>query len=115
MTIETSIYSTLQGLASGRVYPLQAPEKVTYPCIVYFRINSTPINTIDGGSTIDLVRIQVDTYAKTYSACKVLAESVRSSLEGSAVKATLQTDQDIFEPDLSVFRVSQDYYVWQTR
>jgi hypothetical protein len=57
----------------------------------------------------------VDTYAKTYSACKVLAESVRSSLEGSAVKATLQTDQDIFEPDLSVFRVSQDYYVWQTR
>jgi hypothetical protein len=114
MTIETSIYAALSGLANGRVYPLQAPEKVTFPCIVYFRINSSPVNTIDGGATLDLVRIQVDTYANTYSAAKVLAGSVRSALENSNVKATLQTDQDLFEPDLKVYRVSQDYYVWQT-
>lgn len=114
MNIETSIYAALSGLANGRVYPLVAPEKVTFPCIVYSRISSTPENTLDGGATIDLVRIQVDTYANTYSAAKVLAGSVRSALENSNVKATLQTDQDLFEPDLKVYRVSQDYYVWQS-
>lgn len=113
MTIETTIYTALSSLASGKVYPLVAPEKITAPYIVYSRISSTPENTLDGGATIDLVRIQVDTYANTYSAVKSLAESVRSALEGSAAKATLQTDQDLFEPDLKVYRISQDYYCWQ--
>lgn len=113
MSIETTIYTALSSLASGKVYPLVAPEKVTAPYIVYSRISSTPENTLDGGATIDLVRIQVDTYANTYSAVKLLAESVRSALEGSAAKATLQTDQDLFEPDLKVYRISQDYYCWQ--
>ena len=113
MTIETTIYAALSSLASGKVYPLVAPEKVSAPYIVYSRISSTPENTLDGGATIDLVRIQVDTYANTYSAVKSLAESVRSTLEGSAAKATLQTDQDLFEPDLKVYRISQDYYCWQ--
>jgi hypothetical protein len=115
MTIETAIYTALSGLASGKVYPLVAPEKVTAPYIVYSRISSTPENTLDGGSTIDLVRIQVDTYANTYSACKNLAESVRVAMESGVVKSTMQTDQDLFEPDLKVYRISQDYYVWQTR
>ena len=115
MTIETSIYAALSGLASGKVYPLVAPEKVVAPYIVYSRISSTPENTLDGGSTIVLVRIQVDTYANTYSACKNLAESVRVAMEGGVVKSTMQTDQDLFEPDLKVYRISQDYYVWQTR
>jgi quinolinate synthase len=57
----------------------------------------------------------VDTYANTYSACKSLAESVRSAMESGVVKSTMQTDQDLFEPDLKVYRISQDYYVWQTR
>ena len=116
MTIETTIYTALSSLASGKVYPLVAPEKVSAPYIVYSRISSTPENTLDGGATIDLVRIQVDTYANTYSAVKSLAESVRSAMESSAsIKATLQSDQDLFEPDLKFYRISQDYYVWQTR
>jgi hypothetical protein len=36
-------------------------------------------------------------------------------MEGALVKGTLQTDQDLFEPDLKIYRISQDYYVWQTR
>lgn len=115
MTIETSIYTALSSLAAGKVYPLVAPEKVTAPFIVYSRLASIPENTLDGGSTIDLIRIQVDTYANTYSAAKSLAESVRSAMEGALVKGTLQTDQDLFEPDLKFYRISQDYYVWQTR
>lgn len=115
MTIETSVHTALSSLAGGKVYPLVAPEKVAAPFIVYSRIASTPENTLDGGSTIDLVRIQVDTYASTYSACKSLADSVRVQMESGVVKSTMQTDQDLFEPDLKLYRISQDYYVWQTR
>jgi hypothetical protein len=116
MTIETQIYTALSGLASNKVYPMVAPDKITAPFIVYSRLSSTPENTLDGGSTIDLVRIQVDTYENTYSAVKLLAESVRLAMESNVLlKATLQSEQDLFEPDLKFYRISQDYYVWQTR
>lgn len=113
MSIETTIYTALSSLANGKVYPLVSPEKVETPYIVYSKVSSTPENTLNGGSTIDLIRIQVDVYAATYAAVKTLAESTRSALENGAVKATIQTEQDLFEPDLKVYRVSQDYYVWQ--
>lgn len=113
MNVETIVYSALSGLANGKVYPLVAPEKVTGSFIVYTRIASTPQNHLNGSATLDQVRIQVDTYASTYSACKALAVQVRSNLESSSCKALLQTEQDFFEPDLKLYRISQDYYCWQ--
>lgn len=113
MTIETVIYSALSGLASGKVYPLVAPEKVVAPFIVYTRIASTPQNQLNGSATLDQVRIQVDTYANTYSAVKALGVQVRSAIEGSSAKATLQTEQDFYEPELKLYRLTQDYYCWQ--
>lgn len=111
--IENTIYTALSGLASGRVYPIVMPEKGTVPAIVYQRISSTPENTLDGGATIDQIRIQVDTYAKTYAEAKNLASQVRTALESSSAKATLQTDVDFFEPDVKLYRVTQDFYCWQ--
>mgnify|MGYP006921298104 CR=1 FL=1 len=113
MTIEQDLYNALDGLASGRVYPLVIPEKGTVPAIVYSRIASTPENTLEGGATIDQIRFQVDTYAKTYAEAKTLANSVRGVMESASFKGTLQTDQDLFEPDVKLYRVTQDYYVWK--
>ncbi len=113
MTIEQDIYNTLKTLASGRVYPLVIPEKSVMPAITYLRIAYTPENTLDGGATIDQIRIQVDTYANTYAESKTLANSVRSVMESASFKGTLQSDQDLFEPDVKLYRVTQDYYVWK--
>ncbi len=113
--IEQQIFDTLKGLVSNRCYPMMMPEKPTFPAIVYSRISSLPFNTIVSASTLDQIRVQVDIYANTYSAAKTLAASVRTAMEAAAFKATLQTDQDLFEPDVKVYRVTQDFYVWDKR
>lgn len=113
MTIEQDIFNALDHLASGRVYPLVMPEKSVMPAIVFLRIASTPENTLNGGATIDQIRFQVDTYANTYAEAKSVSASVRTAMESASFKGTLQTDQDLFEPDVKLYRVTQDYYVWK--
>lgn len=113
--IEEQIFDALKGLVSNRCYPIMMPEKPTFPGIVYSRIANLPFNTVVAPSTLDQVRVQIDSYATTYSAAKSLAASVRTAMEGASFKATLQTDQDLYEPDVKVYRVSQDFYVWDKR
>jgi hypothetical protein len=111
--IETSIFDTLKTLVSNRCYPLQMPQNPTFPAIVYTRIANTPINVLEGRPTIDQVRVQIDCYAKTYTAAKTLYSSVRSAMESATFKATLQTDDDFFEAETDLYRVSLDYYIWE--
>jgi hypothetical protein len=111
--IETDIFDALGDLVSGRCYPLQMPQSPTYPCIVYARISSNPQNRIEGGASLDQVRVQVDCYDLTYTGAKTLCASVRSAMEGAAFKATLQFDTDLYEPEVKVYRVMMDFYVWQ--
>ncbi len=111
--IEEDIFNALKGLVSNRCYPLLMPENPSYTSIIYTRISSTPENTLNGGATIDLVRFQIDSYAETYSAARTLAASVRTAMEAAAFKGLLQTDEDFFEPDVTIYRVTQDYYVWR--
>lgn len=113
--IEQDIFNALKSLVSNRVYPLVMPQSPTYPAIVYNRIANTAQNTLEGGSSLDQVRMQIDVYATTYSAAKTLSDQVRSAMEAAAFKGTLQTDQDFFEPDVNLYRVSLDFYVWQKR
>lgn len=113
MTIEQNLFTALSSLASSRVYPLMAPEKVATPYIVYTKVAATPENTLDGGASIDLVRMQIDIYESNYSSAKSLSDAVRSALEGVSIKAAMQSEFDFFEPDLHIYRVSQDYLIWK--
>lgn len=111
--IEETIFNTLKTLVSNRCYPMVMPQNPTLPAIVYTRVASSPQNVLEGGSTIDQIRVQVDSYATTYSAAKSLAVSIRSAMETATFKGTLQTDQDFFEPDVKHYRITQDFYVWE--
>lgn len=111
--IETSVYTTLKNLVNNRCYPLQMPQNPTFPAIVYTRIANTPINVLDRPPTIDQVRLQIDAYAKTYTAAKDLGKQVRDAMESATFKATLQTDDDFFEAETDLYRVSLDFYIWE--
>lgn len=111
--IEQTIFNTLKNLSGNRVYPLVMPQNPTLPAIVYSRVSINPFNRLEGGSSIDQIRMQIDVYASTYSAVKSLAESVRTAMEAASFKATLQLEQDFFEPNLNIYQVTQDYYVWE--
>jgi hypothetical protein len=115
MTIESDIFDSLKTLTSNRVYPLVMPQNATMPAIVYTRIANNPQNVLEGGATLDQIRFQVDTYAITFFAARLLAAQVRSAMENAGFKATLQTEQDFFEVEVNYYRVSQDYYVWERK
>lgn len=113
MSLQTDIFSALGPIVNNRVYPLVMPQAATIPAVVYTRIANNAQNVLEGGSTLDQVRIQIDTYATTFAECRNIADQVRSAIEG--IKGTLQTEQDFWEVEVNYYRISQDYYIWERK
>jgi hypothetical protein len=112
MSIEQQLATTLSALVSGRIYPLTAPDSPVTPYIVYHNIANTPENTLADGVPINNSRIQVDCYDKTYSAVKTLAASVISSMSVAPFTNIATLNQDIYEAEVKLFRVQQDFSIW---
>jgi hypothetical protein len=121
MTFEADLKTHLQADASiaaavlDRIYPLTAPQGVAKPYITYQRITGTPTNDLDGldGSLID-IRCQIDVYAASFDACRVLSEFVRIRLQTAAASFAALTnfDQDFFEDDVRLYRTALDCSFW---
>lgn len=82
MSVETDVYDALTGdagvsaLVSARVYPQKLPEDVTLPAIAYRFIDS-----VDYAGLKEVVRIQIDIYATTYSAVKSVRDALRTLVD----------------------------------
>ena len=114
--IEQTIFETLKGLANDRVYPLLMPQNPTLPAVVYTRVGNTPQYTLDCPATLDQHLFQFDAYAETYLEAVTLADQVRTALEQSSMKGTLQTSLDFYEnAPGGLDRVSNDFYLWGRR
>lgn len=100
-------------LAENRVYALRLPKNTTFPALSFQRISSEPVNSLDGSSGLDQVRLQVDCWAETYDQAKRLAAEVRDALEAGSFKALLATERDDFEEEARLYRVSSDFMLWQ--
>lgn len=81
-TVEPAIFELLKSLNSNRVYPLNAPQNVTAPFIVYNRVDSERWRSVNSPSGIAQATIQIDVYAATYQAAKELALSIENTLDG---------------------------------
>lgn len=130
--IEEGLYSYLSGkaaisaLVSTRVYPMLVPQGATYPAISYQKISGNHVRALSG-STAGLAnpRIQINCWARTYSAAKSLAEQVRLAMDGYAgsmgsesVNACfLMDERDQFEPSPGneadrLYCTQLDFEVW---
>jgi len=110
--IEQALFATLQGLVGGRMYPLVAPDSPTAPCIVYQNIANTPEVTLANGIPINNTRMQIDCYDSTYAAVKTLAAAVQAAMAMAAFTNVPKMSQDLYEPDVKLFRMQMDYSVW---
>lgn len=111
--IETEIFDTLKDLVGERCYPLTMPQSPTYPAIVYARQASTPQYRLEGGASLTQVRMEVSCFARTYDEVKSLADDARLAMEGAGFKGTLIFDMDVYEPDVKLYQVMMDFYVWE--
>ena len=110
---EVSLLTNIQAAVAttvGRCYPLTAPDKPTIPYATYFQVSNVPNVVIDSKIPIENARIQVDVFAKTYAESQSLANSVRTAL--IAIDGIPLTAMDLYEPEVKLYRVTQDFSFW---
>lgn len=111
-------YAPLTSVVGTSIYPVQAPERVSSPFVVYSFIRGTPANQKDGVSPIDGVLLQVDIYSTSVPVSNTIAEHVRAVLDnysgtenGTTIRRIwydTQDDGDYLEA-LGFFGISQAY------
>jgi hypothetical protein len=109
--------SPLPTSAGEKVYALILPQDSGFPSVSFQRISSVPTQSLAGASGLDLVRIQIDAWARTYKEAKDLAMQIRVAMDEAARDEVLKnrpdTGFDDYEPELRVYRATSDYLCWQ--
>jgi hypothetical protein len=118
--IEQTVYTVLsantavQAIVGAKIYPLVMPEGVAVPALVYQKVGTTVVNSLEGFSGIESVRLQFSCYAPTLLQAKQLALAVSNALDGAAVlKSTRTMELDGQDPETKNFRVVVDFNIWQ--
>jgi hypothetical protein len=114
-------------IAGARVFPGSRPQGAALPAVVLNRISGGPLYADDGEVGLEQARIQIDCWAESYAAAKLLARAVTASLsafEGTVGATTFQFIELDIEQDLREgggdaasypFRTALDFLVWAER
>lgn len=74
--------AAVTAICGTRMFPLELPQKVTYPAIAYQQVGEDSVGSSTTEADVAFTRIQVTSYAEMYSAAKALNEAVRTALNG---------------------------------
>ena len=106
-------FDAIKDLAGGEVYALVAAENTQYPAIVYTPIVQEHIFGLDGPNVsggLQRIRVQVDTYARTYQEAYALQQLVLDALlQDKSAIADVRMGLTSFEEQARLYRVSVDY------
>lgn len=108
---------------AGRVFPVGGRQGAAYPYVSFQRISTAGAAHLDGPSTLDWPRMQIDAWAETAAQAMAVADAVNTALDGQTVSAAglefFATRQDLRGPgadeETRKFSVSIDYYLWHER
>lgn len=115
MSIETTLFSSLQSLVAGRCYPDTAPELVVKPYITYQQVGGAPVNFLDSAvPSKKNGRFQINVWADTRAQASVLAGQIEDTLRAvSALQPTvLGAPVATHEPDTKLHGTRQDFSFW---
>lgn len=115
MAMQDELFALLSPLLAARVYPNAAPDKPVCPYLVYSRISARKEQTIEqNGGTGNLVNsnVQLDLYAKTYSAATDLSGQILTALQGWEKQNIVLFEQDFYEPDEQLHRIALEVSIW---
>lgn len=100
---QAALYTLLQGLVSGRMYPVQLPDKPTYPNIVYQTVSSTT-GDLEGYDITRTDIFVVNMRGADYDALLTLVGSAVTALAGENMEITdILHDYDTAE---GVYRIN---------
>lgn len=109
------IYSNLEALFNGSIYPLVRPDsEKNYPYLVYTVLNTNPEGFIDGYSGNEMAYIQLDIYSYSYDEAEDLTNIVINTLNEKVKPFFYENRQYLYEDDTKLFRQSLECHLWQT-
>lgn len=83
-SIHEDVVTALAGVASGRVYPDQAPQDYDLPLVVYQRISVEPLMVLSGYAGMTRSVFRFDCWGATKAQAISTAESVVAALESAS-------------------------------
>lgn len=119
MPLYNEVYKALSGnslitdLTSSRIYPVHLPQATSLPALTYQRAGSERVYSLSGYSTLENPSLQIDCWSSSFEGAKTLAANVKTVMDGaSAFAAILVDDTDLYEDEVGIHRVSQDFSIW---
>lgn len=121
--LEVNLYDALKGstlvtaYTSNRIYPIEIPQKPTYPVLSYFRVSSNPQNTLGGYSGLGNPSFQIDVWSTSYLTSKTISRNIVTVLDNTTeLESIFIADHDFFEPESNtekkLYRVAMDFSIW---
>ena len=111
--LSTSVLITAH--TSNRIYPVLLPQGTVaaFPAVTYQRISADRVYSLSGYSTLENAKMQIDCWATSFETVKDLANKTRQVVDGAtAFASNLISDQDLYEDEVNVYRVSMDFSIW---
>lgn len=112
--------TAVTALVSTRIYPDMATQDAAYPFIVYSHENTTPTNTKDGVSPMDMDSFDIQVFAKSYSVAQDIASKIRTALdrfkgtsEGVKIGQIIFDNQQSIDMDFDnhIYAIVQTYMI----
>ena len=98
--------------ADARVEQILKPQNIALPAVTLSRIFTAPVNNLETDGDLDANRVQVDSWATTYTEALALSVACRNALQTAGHQ--LDSEFDNYDPSIDdgTFRVTQEYSVW---
>lgn len=121
--------ATVTAICSTRIYPLTIPQTngtTSLPAVRIVTVANEPFDTKTGASTLDAIRVQIDSYAASMLTAQQLDEEIRDAIDRYRGSVTVigtggdtyfvdgirfETRNETMEEEKDIFRISSDYQV----
>ncbi len=118
MSIQAGIFTVLSSntdlsaIVSNRIYPLIAPQNPTLPYITYQRISKIPTTNMDGISSLDMGRFQIDIWSLTYSEGLDIAKLLERSFD---FIGQLDNQLEDYDSGSKLYRQTLDFILYEDK
>ena len=105
----------LSAQVGTRIYPDIAPQNTAFPFCVYTEISTDPTDTKDGASKLDVKRLQIDVYSRSYDTTNTIAELVRAVLDRySGTNSGVNVDKIWYDDEQTGSYDADMYVFWRS-
>lgn len=114
--IDQAVFDRIKLLASGRVHYVQAPQKPTFPYLVYNVISGVGEYSDDGYDGLSEHRVQIDVWATTREEKVSLYEEVKNLMRPSSTDFDTTGENELpndIDSEVNDHHAGIEFFCWR--